>query len=166
MVKKKQSKTEDDLTKIIKKRIIQTIISDPYKDSKPSQITDVYWIYAKNDVVSYPKDTERSGKWLIFVPTDKIDAVWATIKKATEKGLLGKFSKVATAKPNPNAPTSKDKVICVYTYDYEDEKDVMRIREELRKLGIVSKIPYKTNKATLENKYSVRGNTRISTYYE
>jgi len=54
----------------------------------------------------------------------------------------------------------------VYTYDSNDREDVMRIRTELRKVGIVSKIPYKTNKATLENKYSIKGDTKISTYYE
>lgn len=166
MVRKKQNKNDDVIKIIKKKRTLQTIISDPYKNSKPSQVTDVYWIYAENNVVSYPEDTERSGKWLIFVPNDKIDEIWMTIKKATENGLLVKASKVATSKPNPNAPTSKDKVICVYTYDCEDKKDVMRIRDGLRKIGFISKIPYKTDKATLENKYSVKGDTRISTYYE
>jgi histidyl-tRNA synthetase len=87
-------------------------------------------------------------------------------KKATEEGLLGKYSKVATAIPNLNAPTPKNTVICVYTYDHDDRKDVMRIRDELRKMGFTSKIPYKADKATLENKYSVKRNTRISTYYE
>lgn len=33
----------------------------------------------------------------------------------------------------------KDYVICVYTYNYKDTKDVMRIRNQLRKLGIVKK---------------------------
>jgi len=42
----------------------------------------------------------------------------------------------------------------------------MRIREELRSLGIVSKISYKTDKATRENQYQIKGSTRISLYYE
>jgi hypothetical protein len=61
------------------------------------------------------------------------------IKKATEDGLLGCSSKVATATSNSNV-----KVICVYTYDWTDEKDVMRVRSELKRLGIEKKIPYKS----------------------
>lgn len=42
----------------------------------------------------------------------------------------------------------------------------MRIREELRKIGLVSRIPYKADRTTMEGKYHVNGNTRISEYYE
>jgi len=92
--------------------------------------------------------------------------VWAKIKKATEEGKLGDSAKVATAKPNPNATNQATKVICVYTYDWTDEKDVKRVREELRILGITNKIPYKADEDTLSGKYRVRGDTRISKYYE
>lgn len=109
---------------------------------------------------------KNSGKWLIFSNNNNIDMLWMKIKKATEKGLLGRFSKVATAKPNSNAPNSDMKVICVYTYDYKDIYDVFRIRAELRKLGIIQAIPYKTDLNTLKGKYAVKGNKRISTYYE
>ncbi len=92
--------------------------------------------------------------------------MWGKIKKATEEGKLSSSAKVATAKPNPNATNPEIKVICVYTYDWTDEDDVRRIREELRKLGIINKIPYKADEDTLSGKYGVKGNTRISKYYE
>lgn len=92
--------------------------------------------------------------------------MWKKVKNATEKGLLGNCSKVATAKPNPSAYDKNVKVICVYSYDYTDRDDVMRIRDELRKIGIDKKIPYKTDDATEKGEYSVNGNTRISVYYE
>lgn len=54
---------------------------------------------------------------LIFVDPEKVDEVWAKIKKAEEEGKLGDSAKVATAKPNPLPGKSDAKVICVYTYD-------------------------------------------------
>jgi len=42
----------------------------------------------------------------------------------------------------------------------------MRIRDELRNLGIIAKIPYKSDEDTMIGKYRVRGHTRISKYYE
>jgi hypothetical protein len=57
-------------------------------------------------------------------------------------------------------------VICAYTCDWTDEKDVKRVRKELRRLGISSKIPYKVDSDTISGKYANRGNSLISKYYE
>ncbi len=132
----------------------------------PSKVTDKYWLYAKRQSDTYPLPTENSGKWLIFVPLTQIDTVWTQIKSATELGHLGSSSKVSTAKQNPNSTNSSDKVICVHTYDWTDKDDVMRIRQNLRQLGILSKIPYKSDNDTHAGKYVNRGNKRISKYYE
>ena len=145
---------------------MQIEISLPYSDAKPSEVTDVYWIYAKREMGKYSRSTHRSGKWLVFVNVKNVDEVWAKVKKATGEGKLGDSAKVATAKPNPNAKNPDTKVICVYTYDWTDEKDVKRIREELRKLGMTNKIPYKADEDTLSGKYRARGHTKISKYYE
>lgn len=136
------------------------------KDPKPSEEKNVYWIYAERKVGGYPYPTERSGKWLIFVDPEDVDEVWAKIKKATEEGKLGYASKVSTAKPNPLAVNPRSRVICVYTYDWTDEDDVRRIREELRKLGITQKIPYKSDEDTMSGRYRIYGHKRISKYYE
>jgi hypothetical protein len=139
--------------------------SDFYAN-KPSNVTETYWLYAKRKKGKYPINTENCGKWLIFVDVRNIDEMWEKIKIATENGLLGNASKVATAKENPYTMNSNKRVICVYTYDYTDKEDVMRIRESLREIGIKSKIPYKTDNATIEGKYQVKGDERISVYYE
>lgn len=131
---------------------------------RPSIVTDDYWLFAEAKDKRFPQ-SGRAGKWLLFVPLTKIDEVWSIIKFATESGRLGIASKVATAKDNPNARDRSTKVICVYTYDHEDEKDVMRVREELRRLGFDNKIPYKTDEATRAGKYQVKGDSRISKYY-
>src|SRR3989344_3916595 len=132
----------------------------------PSDVNDVYWIYAERKVGKYPESTASSGKWLIFVNPERLDTVWRKIKYATENGKLGYESKTATAKPNPLAGKSKQKVICVYTYDWTDKQDVKRIRNELKKLGIVWRIPYKTDRDTLDGKYRGMISQRISKYYE
>jgi hypothetical protein len=133
-------------------------------DKKPTESFDDYWIYAFRKNGTYKKSI-NPGKWLIFEDISFIDTIWTKLKKATEDGILGYSSKVATAKYNPNATDPNTKVICVYTYDWKDEEDVMKIREELRKLGITKKIPYKSDEDTNEGKYQVKGNTRISKYY-
>lgn len=133
---------------------------------KPSQVNDVYWLFAKRETGTYPQHTEFGGKWLIFVSIDQIDEVWEKIKNATISGVLGGQSKVATDKPNPNARDSKQKVICVYTYDWKDTNDVMRVRNSLREIGISWKIPYKADKETRSGVYANRKHTRISKYYE
>lgn len=131
----------------------------------PSQVTDEYWIFAERRQGTYPAHSKNGGKWLIFVPTRRIDNAWSKVKLATEAGRLGEMSKVATAKDNPNATNSSIKVICVYTYDWTDEEDVMRIRQELRQLGITRKIPYKADEDTESGKYANQGTKRISKYY-
>ena len=131
----------------------------------PSQATNEYWLFANRKKGTYPPHSENGGKWLIFVPMERVDKVWFKIKLATEEGMLGEMSKVATAKDNPNAINSSIKVICVYSYDWTDEEDVMRIRQELRQLGITRKIPYKADEDTESGKYANQGTKRISKYY-
>lgn len=141
---------------------------------KPSKHTEEYWIYAyspkkfakKERVVE--QDKLKTGKWLVFVDKENIDKVWNKIKSATERGILGIGAKVSTAKPKPaDIGYKKNKhVICVYTYDWTDEKDIKKVRGELRKLGVTDKIPYKADIDTLGGKYAVRGHEKISKYYE
>ena len=85
--------------------------------------------------------------------------------RGSAPGATGADAKVSTAKPNPNEVNPTDGVICVYTYDSDDERDVMRVREELRALGFTNKIPYKTDEATLSGKYRRHGERKISKYY-
>jgi len=120
------------------------------------------WIYAKdlsgsNTPLSQEERTSpksKVGKWLIFVKKENTNNVWNIIKEATENGKLGPISKVS-------ASTQKTHVICVYTYSYQDKEDIFRIRYNLGILGFKSKIPYKTNIATLKGKYG----SGTSTYY-
>jgi len=136
-------------------------------DRRPSQVLDSYWIHAeRRDLNSYPDHIDRGGKGMLFIKSSEIDEWWAKIRTATEDGLLGSSAKVATAKPNPNAASLDARVICVYTYDVEDREDCTRVREALRSLGVIWKIPYKTDEDTYAGKYARRGDRRISKRYE
>jgi superfamily II DNA or RNA helicase len=136
-------------------------------DCRPSEVVDRYWIHAERKTGgSYPDHTERGGKWMLFVKTSETDSWWVTIKTATESGRLGSSAKVATMKPNPSAASPDTKVICVYTYDVEDERDCTRIRNVLRDLGVIWKIPYKTDADTYAGKYAGHHGSRVSKRYE
>ena len=138
----------------------------PSESPRPSEVTNSYWLHTERKKGTYPEYSDKGGKWLIFVPLPLVDAIWEKIRRATEEGKLGSAAKVATARPNPNATNTNTKVICVYTYDWTDESDVKQIRQELRQLGITSKIPYKADQETDSEMYANRGNIRISKYYE
>jgi len=137
-----------------------------YTERKPTEVTETSWIFASRKAYSDPKPTQRSGKWLLFTPIEKIDEAWAIIRAATEAGRLGPCSKVATMRPNPNVIDHRTKVICIGTYDSEDRADVSRVRQTLRELGFVGKLPYKTDEATMEGRAGKRDGPRVSKYYE
>ncbi len=121
-------------------------------DGLPTRETKERWIYAFRKVGEYPKSTERSGKWLIWLSAGTIDRYWQEIKEAVEQGRLEDLAKVSTA-ASPDVQQGKPYVICVYTYDYEDSEDVMRVRQALRELGIRYKIIYKADEDTDHGHY-------------
>jgi Domain of unknown function (DUF1917). len=126
---------------------------------RPSAIRDEPWVWAERLRGNGPDFTERSGKWLIFVSVEHLDEAWGMVQSATEDGYLGPLSKAATAMPGEFASSSTSKVICVYTYDFEDEADVKRVREELRTRCRVTRASYKTDQDTIEGNYG-RGTSR------
>lgn len=130
----------------------------------PSTERDNYWIYAENSHTKEESiDYNLVGKWLIFVSEDKVDEIWEKIKEKTESNELGISAKVSTAKQSQGYG-SKTRVICVYTKNHEDEKNVWEVREGLRKLGFTRPLSYKTDQATCQGIYSNK-NKRVSKYY-
>jgi RNA binding exosome subunit len=108
----------------------------------------------------------------MFFPKKYNHPYWQKIKAAVEQGHLGEQAKVSTRSQASMPPEVRRKkeargdtrfVICVYTYDYEDRADVMRIRQVLRELGIQHPLIYKSDKETREGHY---GNTYTPLYRE
>lgn len=129
----------------------------------PGRTTRTYWIVQDApDVQPDAIQDELAGKWLIFLPPEEVDAAWALVRDATCKNELGISAKVSTAKPNPESRDNM-KVIYVYTRDWRDEEDVMRVREVLRRLGFTGRLGYKRNIETFAGEYSQKGK-RVTFY--
>jgi Basophilic leukemia-expressed protein Bles03 len=92
-----------------------------------------------------------------------VDATWATITRATKDGLLGDSAKVSTAKPSPLGKPGR-RVICVYTYDGDDEQDIWRVRDALRDLGFADKLYWKADQATSDRLYTGSSGKPVSRY--
>ncbi|MDO8871514.1 MAG: DUF1917 domain-containing protein [Methanoregula sp.] len=129
----------------------------------PTKTTQMYWI-VQDAPGSAPEaiEDENAGKWLIFQEPDLVDAVWTKVRDATVALELGISAKVSTSKPNPDSRDNR-KVVYVYTKDWADESDVMRVREKLRELGFVDRIGYKRNIETFAGEYAKKG--KRVTYY-
>ncbi|KAF8632017.1 hypothetical protein AX17_004960 [Amanita inopinata Kibby_2008] len=101
------------------------------------------------------------GKWLLFVGTKRVDAIWRRIARAGYGGMLGPAVKVA-----PNQDSGMH-VIEVLTENYLDEQDVFAVREALRKMGIYKKIVYKPDiygrlSIHAGNAYGIQPSTYVS----
>jgi hypothetical protein len=129
----------------------------------PSKTTRMYWIVQDApDVHPDAIEDELAGKWLIFLPPDHVDEAWIKVRNATYGKELGISAKVSTAKPNPDSRDNM-KVIYVYTPDWRDESDVMRVRERLRELGFTDRLGYKRNIETFRGEYAQKGK-RVTFY--
>lgn len=129
----------------------------------PSKTTQMYWIV--QDAPGSPPEAiedENAGKWLIFQEPDRADESWRKVRDNTVKLNLGISAKVSTSKPNPESRDNR-KVIYVYTKNWADEEDVMRVRETLRTLGFTERIGYKRNIETFAGQYAKKG--KRVTYY-
>ena len=120
------------------------------EEGNPSEVTHAAFIVATYQGENPQPEAKRVGKWLFFVAEKYIDDTWRNVKKAVEDGKLWKQAKVST--------TWRSKgnvyVICVYTYNYEDESDVMKIRDYLREMGFKRAASYKSDEQTLAGIYS------------
>jgi len=92
-----------------------------------------------------------SGKWLIFVQRDETDQLWKKIEKLANKGKIWS-AKISTSR-HPLASKGTH-VICVYTKDYTDNSEVMKVRESLKRIGIENELFYKPDIYTLLGIYS------------
>jgi hypothetical protein len=129
----------------------------------PMKTTKSYWIQQdRPDVETGLAGSEEAGKWLIFLSPEEIDVAWVKVRNATVVGTLGIGAKVSTAKENKNSYDDR-KVIYVFTTDWSDKEEVMRVREELKNLGFVDRIGYKRNLDTYAGEYRERG--KRVTYY-
>ena len=75
------------------------------------------------------------GKWMMFPPAEDLNWVWETVCEGIVNGELGYAAKVA-------AKTEQDddrgnRLICVYTEDFDDRKELRKVVAALKKKGLV-----------------------------
>lgn len=129
----------------------------------PTKTTHSYWIQqTAPGVAADACGDEQAGKWLIFLPPADIDEAWVKVRNATVAGELGIGAKVSTFRDSEDSRDDK-KVIYVFTGNWADEADVMRVREKLKELGFVDRIGYKRNLDTYAGEYREKG--KRVTYY-
>lgn len=61
---------------------------------------------------------------MLFIRPKDVNAVWATVARATADGQLGVAAKVAPY--NPGTPY-RDRLICIYTADFWDMDDIGKV---------------------------------------
>lgn len=82
----------------------------------------------------YPKSKPNTdaSQWLLFVPDEEAPGVWRKICHGVSEGRLGIGAKISTA-----AADGKERVICVYTKDFNDKDDVGRVVRGLQDMDLV-----------------------------
>jgi hypothetical protein len=90
------------------------------------------------------------GKWMLFIKQENIDEVWAKIARAVVAGELGPSAKVSPYGAQQNGCH----LICVYTDNFTDEMDVLRVRQKLYDLEFNGKLNYKPDLYTYCDIYS------------
>ncbi|KAL2135692.1 hypothetical protein VTI74DRAFT_7373 [Chaetomium olivicolor] len=86
-----------------------------------------------------------TGKWMLFPERGNVNEVWGKVATATADGELGVGAKVET-----RVESGKERLVCVYTRDFRDKKDVVRVLGRMRQLELVRpgerQIYYKSGK--------------------
>ncbi|KAI0431261.1 hypothetical protein F5Y09DRAFT_199595 [Xylaria sp. FL1042] len=94
---------------------------------------------AAKDILGLAKGLRVTcGKWMLFCTAFEVNEVWEVIAQATAKNQLGIAAKVAT---KSNLDQRTERLICVYTADFSDTKDVTRVAKKLKQLGLVKSRP-------------------------
>ena len=68
---------------------------------------------------------------MLFLQLEDITRVWKKIVEAVITDRLGPIAKVA-----PEDGNSKERLVCIYTRDFRDEGDVLRVLQELVAMGL------------------------------
>lgn len=114
--------------------MVQRVRMQHDSEAAPSEVSAVYWIEAKCQGADCQSPTAHTGAWVLDTTVADVDALWETVKAATESGKLGYKSKVSTA---PRASSSRDsRTIMVLTYNSRDPDDVQRVRDALKHAGV------------------------------
>ncbi|KAH7392369.1 hypothetical protein DE146DRAFT_138492 [Phaeosphaeria sp. MPI-PUGE-AT-0046c] len=92
-----------------------------------------------------------SGKWMLFPKLEEVTAVWKKVVDGVINDRLGPSAKVAPDEGKPG-----DRLICIYTKDFRDECDVLRVLQVLEMMDLLTSgrsIYYKSDAFTYLDLY-------------
>ncbi len=118
------------------------------------------WLWAKTGA---PKPELFSGKWLVFVGCLGAAETWRKVTLGLGKGGLGIAARVSTEEKALLWPRKfKDEpehVISVYTADWRDVGDVLRVGKALAAIAAPKdrELYYKSDEQTLAGEYAFSG---------
>ncbi|MCJ1358121.1 MAG: hypothetical protein MMC33_008119 [Icmadophila ericetorum] len=78
-----------------------------------------------------------SGKWMLFPMPDTVNEVWGVIATETAVGRLGSAAKVAA--DDGQMSDRLNRLVCIYTEDFTDKRDVKRVLERLVDVGLTTR---------------------------
>ena len=93
------------------------------------------------------ESTGQSGKWCVYRTTDGIDTAWRVVRALVTNDIL-LAAKVSTRQAVDSGGHGQH-VICVYTPDSQDWKEVLRVREVLRAAGFEGRLQYRRDADTM-----------------
>ena len=111
-------------------------LEDQNPEKAPGTITrklkaDREWLEKSINKAARDKGVTH-GKWMLFPSSNHVDEIWCSVAKGTLTGTLGCAAKVAT-----DDGSDKVRLICIYTEDCFDQKDVRRVLERLKDMHLV-----------------------------
>jgi hypothetical protein len=138
-----------------------------YFQGVPSLREKFDWIWSFYNHPTYPRDTTRSGKWMLYIPNEEIDNAWSQVKTALSQGKLGRLAKVISISgAKPDRFTGKMRqVLIIFTYDWQDATDTLRILEVVRNIGLTQQAYWKANEDTDTGRYSTNTDQPVSKYW-
>ncbi|KAK0611126.1 hypothetical protein B0T14DRAFT_571047 [Immersiella caudata] len=101
------------------------VVNKEISKERTAAVQDLHDLAAQSKVLS--------GKWMLFPESWRVNEVWEAVAHGTARNELGIVAKVETKGPTEK----KERLICVYTYDFRDKGDVARVLNRLRQLELV-----------------------------
>lgn len=71
---------------------------------------------------------------MLFSSAQHVNDTWSTVAHAIATNQLGSTAKVA---PRSEGSERKERVICIYTRDFSDKEDVLRVLRKIKDLGLL-----------------------------
>lgn len=112
----------------------------------------LYWIRIRSPTMVFPH-SKFFGKWMLFPKEEDFDNTWITVAVAMMHDLLGPRCK------------ANNRVVIIYTYDFRDATDVLRVGLNLQRIFPARHLSYKPDVFTMSVDGIYGSNTIPKTIY-